>query len=258
MARKIYCSSPLFLGTVSIFALFFLIGCSSQTGKTDYVRDNAEAHYTKGVEYFGLMQYKLAEDEFKQALEMNPEYAEAYAALGYLYNNLDKLSEARDAYQKAVEYNPLLVNALYDLSKLYFSYDASYLEENLPMAEGLLHDIIEIDPNLPLVYVGLGDINFRKGRANWDQAIAMYKKALELDENQGVAHYALAVCYLNRNDKIQARQHCEKATALNYQPPSGRLIADQEGQGKSVCELLGNLRTGTDSKMPLQNDAGPQ
>ena len=245
----------LLISTTILIALLLLVGCSSKTNNGNYVRDTADAHYSNGIAYFGMMEYKLAENEFKLALEINPEHAESYAALGYLYNSLDRLAEARDMYQKAIEYNPLNVNALYDLSKLYFSYDAGYLEENLPMAEQLLNDAIEIDPNLPLVYVALGDINFRKGRANWDQAIAMYRKALQIDDSLGVAHYALAVCFYNRNDRVQARPHCEKATELNYEPPSGRLVADQNGQGKSVCEILVKTRTGVD-KAPLPQNAG--
>jgi tetratricopeptide (TPR) repeat protein len=239
--------------TGSLIALLLLFGCSSKTDSSNYVRDTADAHYEKGTAYFGMMEYKLAEEEFKLALEINPEHAESYAALGYLYNNSDNLTGARDMYQKAISYNPMNVNALYDLSKLYFSCDASYLEENLPLAEQLLNDAIEIDPNLPLVYVALGDINYRKGRANWDQAIAMYKKALQIDENLAVAHYALAYCFYNRNDRIQARPHCEKAMALNYNPPSGRLVVDQNGEGKSVCELLAKVRAGMERTAPLQN-----
>jgi tetratricopeptide (TPR) repeat protein len=258
MMGKTHSVLQLLMGAGSSIALLLLIGCSSKTDSSNYVRDTADAHYSKGASYLGMLEYKQAEDEFKLALEINPEHAESYAALGYLYNNQDKLTQARDMYQRAIEYNPMNVNALYDLSKLYFSYDGGYLEENLPMAEQLLNDAIEIDPNLPLVYVALGDINFRKGRANWDQAIAMYKKALQIDENVGVAHYALAVCFYNCNDWVQARHHCEKAVALNYDPPSARLIADQSGVGMSVCELLAKTRTGIDKKAPSQNDTEQQ
>jgi len=246
MKRRMYSIFQLFMSTGSLVILLPLVGCTLKNDAGNYLRDTAEAHYAKGTSYLGMLEYKQAEDEFKLALEINPEHAESYAALGYLYNSQDQLTQARDMYQKAIEYNPKNVNALYDLSKLYFSYDGGYLEENLSMAEQLLNDAIEIDPNLPLVYVALGDINFRKGRANWDQAMAMYKKALQIDDNVGVAHYALAVCFYSRNDRIQAKQQCEKAAALDYDPPSGRLIADQSGIGMPVCVLLEKSRTGID------------
>ena len=242
--RKILSFPVLLIGVSSIFILLLLNSCSSNTDSGNYVRDSAERHYSNGIAYMGMMEYELAENEFMVALEIDPENADSYAALGYLYNNLDRLAEARNMYQKAIELNPWNVNALYDLSRLYFSYDAGYLEENLTLAEQLLNDALEVDPNLPLVYVALGDINFRKGRANWDQAITMYRKALEMDENLGVAYYALAVCYFNRNDRVQSRYYCDKAVALNYDPPDGRLVADQNGQGKSVCEILAAVRTG--------------
>jgi tetratricopeptide (TPR) repeat protein len=258
MAHKKHLLFTLIMSAGILFAMLLLIGCSSKTNDANYVRNSAEAHYAQGTSYLGMMEYKQAEEEFKQALSINPEHAQSYAALGYLYNVLDRLPEARNMYQKAIEYDPMNVNALYDLSKLYFSYDGAYLEENLAMAEQLLRDTLEIDSNLPLVYVALGDINFRKGRASWDQAITMYRKALEIDPNQGVAHYALAVCYYNQNDKLQARQHCEKAIELNYDPPGGRLIADQSGEGKSVCVLLAQTRTGIDRSQSPQNAAEQQ
>ena len=253
MTRSKYFLFAFIMCTGSLFVMLLLTGCSSKTDDANYVSNTADAHCAQGTSYLGMMEYKQAEEEFKQALAINPEHAQSYAALGYLYNVLDKLPEARNMYQKAIEYNPMNVNALYDLSKLYFSYDGAYLEENLTMAEQLLRDALEIDPNLPLIYVALGDINFRRGRASWDQAITMYKKALEIDENQGVAHYALAVCYYRENDKLQARQHCEKAVALNYDPPTGRLIVDQSGEGKSVCTLLARARIGIEQAAPMQN-----
>lgn len=69
----------------------------------------AEEYYEKGKEHLEAEAYEAAEEQFGQALELEPEWAKAWHGLGRLYFRQEKYEEAIDAFQQAAaleEENP--------------------------------------------------------------------------------------------------------------------------------------------------------
>lgn len=60
-------------------------------------------HYNKGVKYQQTGQTELAEQQFKLALQNNPELAEAHLNLGLIYIDRDWYEGAETSTKKAVE-----------------------------------------------------------------------------------------------------------------------------------------------------------
>jgi tetratricopeptide (TPR) repeat protein len=78
---------------------------------------------------------------------------------------------------------------------------ASALDEDpgsFDEAEALYRRAIELDPQLAIAYTNLGNIRFRRG----DEAGAegLYRQALEVDDRQPEAHYNLGYVLLERGD----------------------------------------------------------
>ncbi|MGD9223933.1 MAG: tetratricopeptide repeat protein, partial [Desulfobacteraceae bacterium] len=74
---------------VLITAVFFL-GCASDEEKK-------LSHFKKGVGYFDTQEYKSAEIELKNAIQIDPNYIDAYAKLGETYL---KMGDGRGAYRE--------------------------------------------------------------------------------------------------------------------------------------------------------------
>ena len=86
--------------------------------------------------------------------------------------------------RRAIELNPKHVSAHILLGVIYY---ASY--KDMAMAESEIHKAIELSPQNKWPYYQLGEIYRQAGRA--DEAVAMYKQALEIDPEFNVARERL-------------------------------------------------------------------
>ncbi len=63
----------------------------------------AYVHNNLGISLVNLNHYEEAEKEYGEAIRINPNCAEAHYNLGYLYKEIGKNSEAREEILKAKE-----------------------------------------------------------------------------------------------------------------------------------------------------------
>jgi tetratricopeptide (TPR) repeat protein len=113
-----------------------------------------------------------AEEEFKRAIELNPNYATAHHLYGRHLMIMGRFDEAAVEIRRASELDPLslLINA--DLSApLFFARQYDQAIESL-------RETIEMDPNFALAHVRLGGAYECKGM--YEEAIAEYQRAIEL------------------------------------------------------------------------------
>ena len=78
-------------------------------------------------------------------------------------------------------------------------------------AEALYKRAIELDPHLAIAYTNLGNIRFRRGDDTG--AEQLYKRALDVDSSQPEAHYNLGYVMLERGDANEAVPYFETAIA---------------------------------------------
>jgi DNA-binding transcriptional MerR regulator len=111
---------------------------------------------------------------------------------------------------------------------------ASSLDEDpstFDEAEALYKRAIYLDPRLAIAYTNLGNIRFRRG----DEAGAqeLYNKALEIDPRQPEAHYNIGYVHLERGDARQAIVFLEKAIQADPR------FADAHFNLAMACEQVG-------------------
>ncbi|TVZ59925.1 TolB-like protein [Flavobacteriaceae bacterium MAR_2010_105] len=147
---------------------------------------------------------RKAEDLFKKAISVDPEFCRAYVGLAdtyleYIYWGRgaprEILQQALTPALKALEINPSDGGSYGALGAI------SYYRFEKDMALSYLNRAVEINPNYVGAYDKLAWIRLFEG--NLDEAITLFTKALELDplSTKNIANKAFAHYYFDEYDK---------------------------------------------------------
>ena len=132
----------------------------------------AEAHTSLGYVYDGLWRWKEAEEEFKRAIKLNPNYPTAHHWYSLFLLDLGRIGEAKAEITRAHELDPLSLIIGTTLTYPYLAEsDASFSS-----AQG--KKVVELDPNFPRGHQYLGLAYLKQGR--YPEGIAELQKAVEL------------------------------------------------------------------------------
>jgi len=174
--------------------IYFRLGfCHTNIGHYDYaLKSFASAevacsgeyyfYFYKGVCYFGKGDYHTALQEFLHAINLNPQQDDLIRILiyaGSCHNNIGEYEKAVILLEKAEKLAGRVKEIYNALGFSYFklkNYDKSI--QNLLIA-------IDIDPCSAMDFASLGS-NYRE-KGDFEKAIVMYEKALEMDPDMTVA-----------------------------------------------------------------------
>ena len=147
----------------------------------------AESHVSLGRSIENLWQWAEAEQEYKRAIELNPNYATAYHWYSMLLRKLGRFDEATVMMKRAKEVDPLSSGISINLAEIYQIQNdyKSGVEDTLK--------VIELDPSFSGAYQYLGLLYLKQGRKT--EAIANLEKAVELSNRDGLALMALGYGY---------------------------------------------------------------
>ncbi len=185
---------------------------------------NREAYdsYLRGNEYLKRGCYqeenaRIALQMFQTAVDLDPAFAEAWAALSTVHINVYWLGHDRTetrrslawaAVDRARQLTPDLPDTHYALCVYYYwghlDYDRALEHCNIALRSW---------PNSWLLYIYSGSIKRRQGR--FDDALAEFEVAYELDPQIYVAADALAETYGLLRDYPRAEHYCRRAIALS-------------------------------------------
>ena len=133
----------------------------------------AEAHCNLGIaKFFNDWDWSGAEQDFKQAIEINPNYAAPHEMYAHLLSNLGRHTEALAESSRGLELNPLsLISNAIRGQILFFAgrYDDAVAH---------LQKAIDVEPNFWISHLTLGKVYERKKM--YPQAIAEFQRALEV------------------------------------------------------------------------------
>ena len=120
-------------------------------------KKNDDVYFELGSNYISQGMIEKAEEMYKKAIEINPNYFKAYFELGLIYYKQNKIEKAEEMYKKAIEINPNYVLAYSRLGRNYIS------QGMIEKAEDMIKKSIEIDPNHDFSYQQLRRIYNRQG-----------------------------------------------------------------------------------------------
>lgn len=111
---------------------------------------SAQNHNNLGDYYARHGNHEKAIEEFKIAIELQPNYGDAFHNLANVYHQIKKDDLAIENYQKALSFNPNLWQSHQNLAAIYFEH------QDYQSAEQHLLKAVEINPDNPILYLNLG------------------------------------------------------------------------------------------------------
>ena len=140
----------------------------------------------------GLGKSEEAEQSYRKAIEIKPDYAEAHSNLGNIFRDIGKFEEAEQSYRKAIEIKPDYADSHYNLG-ITFN-DLGKLEE----AEFSCRKAIELKPDYAKAHCNLGTILMDLGKLK--DAELSYLKAIEINPDFADAYFNLFRLYEKINN----------------------------------------------------------
>lgn len=185
---------------------------------------NLEAYqfYLRGLEYAGRPDYaqqdfRMAQQMFERAVELDPKFALAYADLSRTHSLLyfhgydrspDGVSRARMAVERANSLRPEMAEV-----HLAFGYFHYYCKQNLDLAFEELNKVQKYFPNDSRVLALTGAIVKRQGR--FAEAVEYYKKAFETSPRDASLPHEIGCAYMTMRDYSKAGHYYDLSIAIS-------------------------------------------
>ncbi|GCL45797.1 tetratricopeptide repeat protein [Microcystis aeruginosa] len=196
-------------------------------------RNFAMAYYNRGILYQDLGKYDLALSDYSKAIDINPNFADAYLGRGVLYIDLQKYELALADYSKAIDINPNLAEAYYNRGNLYI--DLQKYDLALPD----FSTAIDINPNFADAYLGRGFVYHYQQK--YELALAYYNKAIELNKDAFYAMTNIGLIKYEQGAINEADEQFKKALSINNQSAEIQLalavVFYQQGEKDKALKL---------------------
>ena len=170
-------------------------------------KGDADSHYELGCYLQERKKHMPAIEEFKTALEIDPNHVKSFNGLGVSYDALGDYNRAVESYKAALK---VYQNLDYVLNNLGYSY---LLQGKPALAIENFKKALELDGanaryrnNLALAYAKSGQ---------YDTALAKFKEG----GDEAKAHYNIAQVYYEEGLYKEAETHFEKASLLKPSEP---------------------------------------
>ncbi|MEP9411007.1 MAG: tetratricopeptide repeat protein [Candidatus Brocadia sp.] len=175
--------------------------------------NKADSYNKKGISLYNRGKYTEAIEEFKRALELNPNHYDARFHLGIVYYAKGMIDESIAELKKAIDTDHDEPKAHYNIA---FAYVA---KENVEDALSEYQKAIKLfaarkDKKKEAegyLYMAVAYSLIEKN----EEAFAACRKALEINPDLEDAHYFLGVCYYKKNMIDEAIAAFKKVIQLN-------------------------------------------
>lgn len=166
-----------------------------------------------GTAYFEFGDYEKALKQYQNVTQLEPENAAGYDNIGSVYSRMGKYEESIGAYQKALQIQPY-AGTYSNLATAYF-----YLKKYPEAVQGF-EKAQEMSPGDETVAGNLGDA-YRwagqkdKANGNYDKAIALAYKQLQVNPRDATTMGHMALYYSKKGDTAQAKSFIQRARAID-------------------------------------------
>ncbi|HSE18622.1 MAG TPA: tetratricopeptide repeat protein [Pyrinomonadaceae bacterium] len=176
--------------------------------------------------YITSKQEDRAIAQYQKIISLRPENATPYVLIGILEDQRKNYDVAADNYRKALEKDPNSVIAANNLAWLYATTGKGNLDEAIRLAQGA----VQKNPNIAGFIDTLGWVYYKKNLHA--AAVEQLRKAVSINEAQSRAtnstpsatyHYHLGMALKEKGDKEESRRELQTAIKLSEKAPFAEL-----------------------------------
>lgn len=178
------------------------------------------AHIGAAQCYYELKEYDDSMTYAKKAKELDPEQADPELLLGDLFETQKNHPEAINAYRRALELEGNKPEIMVSLARAYLR------SGRYSSAKELLTDVIIANDENGMAhqYLGFAQLKLKDTQA----AVTSYQRAVEIDDNDWMAHKGLGVAYMlislrDNDEKLQALATEQWGISLQIKPDQPKL-----------------------------------
>ena len=150
------------------------------------------------VEFYYDWDWTRSEQEFRRAIELNPNYATAHQWYSYYLTAMGRFPEALEEAKRAQQIDPLSLSINTTLAGRYRDL------RQYAQAIDLSRRTLELDPNFVPAHVALAAAY--EEQSLWLQAIGEYQKAVDISHNSPPALASLGYAYGLSGNQNEARK----------------------------------------------------
>lgn len=228
---------------ICLILMVSIVGCSNE-------EDKKLSHFNKGNEYFEAQEYKKAEIEFKNAIQIDNRYTDALLKLGETMMKLGQAKESFAAYSQVEKISPDDIQALINLAKFYLldkkqeeaktriekvlgldenNIEALYLkaqilteQKEFQTATNIFEKILDLKMDHVPSLQGLARLkSFQK---DFDQAEALLLQAVAAAPNTTQPRFVLFSYYIAQKDLSNAEEQLKLSAAENPDNPDHQIV----------------------------------
>jgi len=201
--------------------------------------ENPERYTDLADFYFMHGKPHIAEVKIRMAMQLDENDPDLRLELGHAYEAQERHEDAIREYRRVITLDPDSAIAHYNLGIAYFKKRApgplrstSHKQpRTYPEAVGELRTAITIDPEFVDAYTYLGIIYNRQQQ--YSRALAVLKKAYELNPNSPVVNYNLGSTHCSLLNFVNATSYMNRAASL---------VGRDTEIGQSIRDQITNLR----------------
>lgn len=165
--------------------------------------------YNKGASYDAKNRFKMAKEEYKNAISLNNEFALAHFNLGLIYGNEKKFTKAEIELKKAVSIYPNFAYAYWNLGVILLN------SNRTKEAEAYFKKSIEINSYDDMAHYNYGVLLLNSGKLS--EAEYEFRSALNINDELVNAYVNLGIALIGQNNIIEAKNKLEIARDLYLQ-----------------------------------------
>lgn len=188
-----------------VLALTACATTAPQSGTESSTRHRARIHTELGSGYYAQGLPAIALDEFNEATRIDPGYAVPYAGLGLVHASLNQDEEAQNNFKRALQLDPQSS----ETHNNYGTFLCSRGRIDDSVKEFLTAVKNPLYPTPEIAYLNAGTCASKK--KDDKNAELYLTNALQIQPGLRQANYQLANLYLAREDYFQARQFLQRA-----------------------------------------------
>ena len=220
-------------------AVIFLAGCTNpEQAKAD--------HVARGEAYLKQSKFQEASIEFRNAIQIDDQFAQAHWGLAQAFEGLERFPEMLDELRKTVTQDKENLEARVKLGNYYLTGHRGRADV-IAEAERLVKEVLDKDPNHIEGHILMGGVLFAQKEK--DKAFAELNRAIDLDPKRVESYLSLALFYMANNERERAEELYKKAIAINANSPIahteyGKYLTQSNRPAEAEAELLKAVEVG--------------